>query len=210
MFATDEVADELLLSGFALGGRLVEATVLFCDIRSFTPLAESQSPEDTIKLLNAYFSLMIEAIMDEGGIVNQMVGDGLMAIFGAPLPLEDPCQRSVRAALRMMELLKFFNEGQAQLQRPPLAIGIGIASGSMVAGFVGTQRRATYTCIGDTVNLASRLESHTKVVGHPILIEENTRLGLDSKIPVKSQGSVKLKGKTLAVQVFSVPVERTA
>jgi adenylate cyclase len=210
MLATDEVADELLHSGFSLGGRLVDATVLFCDIRSFTTLAESQSPEDTIELLNAYFFLMIDAIMNEGGIINQMVGDGLMAIFGAPLPLEDPCRRSVEAALHMMELLDLFNEEQAKLQRAPIAIGIGIATGPVVAGFVGTKRRATYTCIGDTVNLASRLESHTKVVGHPILIEDNTRLGLDSKISVASQGSVKLRGKTQAVKVFSVPVGRTA
>jgi len=208
MLATDEVADELLNSGFSLGGRLVDATVLFCDIRSFTTLAESQSPGDTIEFLNAYFSLMIDAIMDEGGIVNQMVGDGLMAIFGAPLPLDDPCRRSVRAALQMMELLDFFNQEQAKLQRAPIAIGIGIASGSVIAGFVGTQRRATYTCIGDTVNLASRLETHTKTVGQPILIEENTRLGLDGDVQVVPQGNVKLRGKTRAVKIFSVPVQK--
>lgn len=207
-FATDEVADELLQSGFSLGGRLVDATILFCDIRSFTTLAESQPPEETIELLNDYFSLMIDAIMNEGGIVNQMVGDGLMAIFGAPLPLEDPCQRSVRAALQMMQYLDLFNQQQAELQRQPIAIGIGIASGPVIAGFVGTQRRATYTCIGDTVNLASRLESHTKVMGEPILIEENTRLGLAPEIPVVPQGEVQLRGKTQAVKVFSIPLER--
>jgi adenylate cyclase len=205
-FATDEVADELLNSGFSLGGRLVDATVLFCDIRAFTTLAESQAPEDTIELLNAYYAMIIDATASEGGIVSLMAGDGLMSIFGAPLPLEDHRQRSVRAALQMIERIDLFNQEQASLNRAPIAIGIGIASGSVIAGFVGTQRRATYTCIGDTVNLASRLETHTKVVGQAILIEENARLGLDKTIQVVPQGQVKLKGKTQAVQIFSVPV----
>ncbi|RJR34832.1 MAG: adenylate/guanylate cyclase domain-containing response regulator [Deltaproteobacteria bacterium] len=206
-FASEEVAEELLNSGFSLGGRLVEATVLFSDIRSFTTIAESQLPQDIIKLLNNYFSLMFEAIANEGGIVNQMIGDGLMCIFGAPLPLEDHRQRAVRAALRMMELIRGFNEEQARLNRVQLRIGIGVASGVMVAGYVGTQQRATYTCVGDTVNLAARLEAHTKVVGEPILIEENTRLGLDRQIEVVPQGAVRLKGKTKVIKVFSVPVE---
>jgi len=207
-FTSDEVAEELLNSGFSLGGRLVEATVLFSDIRSFTTIAESQSPQDTIELLNDYFSLMFEAIAHEGGIVNQMIGDGLMCIFGAPLPLEDHRQRAVRAARQMMELIGRFNQEQARLNRVQIRIGIGVASGAVVAGFIGTQRRATYTCVGDTVNLAARLEAHTKVVGQPILIEENTRLGLDRQIEVVPQGAVRLKGKTRAVKVFSVPVEQ--
>ncbi len=207
-FATDEVADELLTSGFSLNGKLVEATVLFVDIRSFTTLAESQAPEDTIELLNAYYALMIDATVGEGGMVSLMAGDGLMSIFGAPLPREDHRQQSVKAAMQMIELIDLFNQEQAMLQRAPIAIGIGIASGPVIAGFVGTQRRATYTCIGDTVNLASRLESHTKVVGQPILIEENTRLGLDSNIKVVPQGEVQIRGKTQKVNIFSVPVER--
>jgi adenylate cyclase len=205
-FATDEVAEELLNSGFSLSGRLIEATVLFCDIRSFTTLAESQAPDDTIELLNAYYTLIIDATVSEGGIVSLMAGDGVMSIFGAPLPREDHRQQSVQAALQMIELIDLFNQEQALLRRAPIAIGIGIASGPVIAGFVGTQRRATYTCIGDTVNLASRLETHTKVVGQPILIEENTRLGLDPGIQVVPQGKVQLRGKTQAVNIFSVPV----
>jgi len=207
-FATDEVAEELLTSGFSLGGKLVDATVLFCDIRSFTTLAESQSPEDTIELLNAYYGLIINATAREGGIVSLMAGDGLMSIFGAPLAREDHRQQSVKAAMQMIDLVDRFNQEQALLHRAPIVVGIGIASGSVIAGFVGTQRRATYTCIGDTVNLASRLESHTKVVGQPILIEENTRLGLDPKIQVVPQGEVQLRGKTQAVKIFSVPMEK--
>jgi adenylate cyclase len=207
-FATDEVAEELLTSGFSLDGKLVEATVLFVDIRSFTTLAESQAPEDTIELLNAYYTLIIDATVSAGGMVSLMAGDGVMSLFGAPLPRADHRQQSVKAAMQMIELIDLFNQEQAMLQRAPIAIGVGIASGPVIAGFVGTQRRATYTCIGDTVNLASRLESHTKVVGQPILIEENTRLGLDSNIPVVPQGEVQLRGKTQTVNIFSVPVAR--
>lgn len=207
-FATDEVAEELLTSDFSLGGKLVDATVLFCDIRSFTTLAESQSPEETIELLNAYYALIIDATASAGGIVSLMAGDGLMSIFGAPLARADHRQQSVQAAMQMIAHIDLFNQEQALLQRAPIAIGIGIASGAVIAGFVGTQRRATYTCIGDTVNLASRLESHTKVVGQPIVIEENTRLGLDSNIQVVPQGEVQIRGKTQKVNIFSVPVER--
>jgi class 3 adenylate cyclase len=207
-FATDEVAEELLSSGFSLGGKLVEATVLFSDIRSFTTIAESQSPEDTIELLNAYFSSMFEAIANEGGIVNQMMGDGLMCIFGAPLALQDHRQRAVRAARQMIKLIDLFNQRQAAMERVQIQIGIGIASGTVIAGYVGTQRRATYTCVGDTVNLAARLEAHTKVTGEPILIEENVRQGLDEDIHLLPQGKLKFKGKTQAVKVFSVPVKK--
>ena len=102
-FATAEVADDLETSGFALGGKLVEATAMFCDIRSFTTITESQSPAETIELLNNYYTLMMDAIGSEGGIVSQIIGDGLMAIFGAPVPQADHAARAVRAALQMVE-----------------------------------------------------------------------------------------------------------
>jgi adenylate cyclase len=204
-FATAEVAEDLQESGFALGGKSVEATAMFSDIRGFTTIAESQSPADTIELLNTYYTLMFEAISGQNGIVNQMVGDGLMAIFGAPLPLDDRCEHAVRAALEMIEMVELFNFDQTAQGKMPIRIGIGIASGQVIAGYTGTLRRATYTCVGDTVNLAARLEGHTKVVGQPILIDETTRLGLRAAIQVVDQGKLQLKGKTQAVRVFSVP-----
>ncbi len=147
---------------------------------------------------------MFEAISGHGGIVNQMVGDGLMAIFGAPLAVEGRCQRAVEAAKEMIDLIGMFNADQAAQGKVQIRIGIGIASGRVIAGYTGTLRRATYTCVGDTVNLAARLESHTKVVGQPILIDENTRLSLSSTIQVQDQGLVQLKGKAGEVRVFSV------
>lgn len=203
-FATDQVAEDLLTSGFTLGGKYVQATALFSDIRSFTSIVEAQSPQDTIELLNTYYTLMMDAIGSEGGIVNQMVGDGLMSIFGAPLAHEDHAARAVRAALQMVELIQLFNQEQASSGRQPINIGIGIASGQVIAGYTGTQHRATYTCVGDTVNLAARLESHTKLVGQPILMDENTRSGLDDSFEVIEQGEVQIKGKQDSVHVFAV------
>jgi adenylate cyclase len=203
-FATEEVADELLNTGFSLGGKLVTATAMFSDIRSFTTITESQTPVETIELLSDYYALMMDAIGGEGGIVNQMVGDGLMAIFGAPLPHDDHRERAVRAAIQMIELLEQYNQERITLKRAPIRIGIGIAAGEVIAGYTGTQRRATYTCVGDTVNLAARLESYTKVLGKPILIDEGVRMGLSDSIAVEDQGTLELKGKLQLAHVYSV------
>ena len=203
-FATKEVADELSKTGFSLGGKFVNASVMFADIRSFTTLTESLPPAEIIEMLNDYYALMFEAITSNGGSVNQMIGDGLMAIFGAPVPYEDHCERAVNAAKEMLELLEAFNQDQAAQDKPQIKIGIGIASGMVIAGFTGTQHRATYTCVGDTVNLAARLEAHTKVVGEPILIESATRTALGDAFQVRSHGPMQLKGKTVEVEVFSV------
>jgi len=207
-FATSEVATDLETSGFSLGGKFVEATVMFSDIRSFTTIVESQTPAETIELLNTYYTLMFEAISDQGGVVNQMVGDGLMAIFGAPLPQADHCERAVKASLDMIEMIQLLNVDRLAQGKAEIRIGIGIASGQVIAGYTGTMRRATYTCVGDTVNLAARMESHTKVVGKPILIDGATRNALSSAINVGEEGPFQLKGKTVEVQVFSVPVSQ--
>ena len=203
-FATAEVAEELLTSGLALGGKHVEASVMFSDIRKFTSLTETLSPSDTIELLNSYYTLMFDAIGGQGGIVNQMLGDGLMAIFGAPLPRPDHRQRAVSAALEMQELVAGFNREQAARGGAEIRIGIGIASGPLVAGFTGTEQRVTYTCVGDTVNLAAHLEAHTKVLGQPILIDENTRAGLADGVRVETHGSVQFKTRSRVETVYSV------
>jgi adenylate cyclase len=203
-FATPEVAEELLRTGFALGGKHVEATAMFADIRSFTTIAESQDPALTIELLNDYFALMFDAISNHGGTLNQMLGDGLMAVFGAPVPHADRCERAVHAALEMLENLEAFNEERKALGRAEVRIGVGIASGVVIAGYTGTRQRATYTCVGDTVNLAARIEAHTKVVGRPILVDENTRRGLPETLSAEPMGPVQFKGKTQPVEVFSI------
>ena len=206
-FTTKEVADELLKTGFSLGGKFVNASVMFADIRSFTTLTEASPPAQIIGMLNDYYALMFEAITGHGGSVNQMIGDGLMAVFGAPVHYEDHCNRAVHAALEMRELLAGFNQNQAAQEKIQIQIGIGIATGQMVAGFTGTQHRATYTCVGDTVNLASRIESHTKVVRKPILIDRFTRDKLSDDVQVQDMGDVVFKGKHQAIRIFSVTSE---
>src|SRR4029078_5661119 len=131
-FATKEVADDLLMSGFSLGGEHVDASALFCDIRSFTTIVEALGPTETIELLNDYYTLTMDAIGAEGGIVNQMVGDGLMAIFGAPVAREGHRRRGALAARQMDELIRLFNEERATRDVVQIQIGIGIASGRVV------------------------------------------------------------------------------
>lgn len=203
-FATKEVADELLKTGFSLGGKYVNASVMFADIRSFTAIGEKQDPTDTIELLNNYFALMFEAIIGHNGTVNQLEGDGLMAIFGAPIHHDGHRVDAVRAALEMIELLKGFNLEQAARNKVQIKIGIGIASGRVIAGYTGTQHRATYTCVGDTVNLASRIENHTKEIQRPILIDQYTSEGLPKDMEVEALGRILFKGKQQPINIFAV------
>jgi adenylate cyclase len=203
-FVTSEVADDMLQSGFALGGKRIHASVLFSDIRGFTALVESQGPEETIDLLNTYYMLMFDAIGSHGGSVNQIIADGLVALFGAPLPLNDCAGSAVAAALEMVELIEEFNHERKAVDKAAIRIGIGVATGDVVAGYTGTQQRATYTCIGDTMNLAARLEAHTKVAGCGILIDGTTQRALGGSVPMQSLGEVRFKGKAAAVEIFSV------
>ncbi|MFO1398066.1 MAG: adenylate/guanylate cyclase domain-containing response regulator [Burkholderiales bacterium] len=203
-FATAEVAADLQQSGFSLDGKRVRASVLFCDIRDFTPIAEASSPEETIELLNNYYALMFDAIAGEGGIVTLMVGDGLMAVFGAPMPLPQHEVHAVRAALEMIALVELFSRERVAQGKAPVRIGIGIASGEMVAGYAGTQARATYTCIGDVVNLAARIEQHTKVAGRAVLVDQATRDALPADIATEPLGPVEFKGFSTACATFAV------
>ena len=203
-FATAEVAQDLAQSGFALGGKRIRGSVMFCDIVGFTALVESQPPEETIELLNTWYALMFEAIGGHGGVVNQMIGDGLMAVFGAPLPLPDPCAAALRAALEMTSMIDLFNRQRGAAGKRPIGIGIGVASGEMVAGYTGTTRRATYTCIGDTVNLAARLEAHTRVAGRAILIDSASRAGVADGCTLEALGTVAFKGKAEPVAVYCI------
>ncbi len=209
-FATSEVAEDLLSSGFTLGGKRVEASVMFSDIRSFTSIVESQTPEQVIDLLNTYYTLMFDAITGHGGVVNQMEGDGLMAIFGAPAPQPDHRLQAVQAAQEMIELIRLLNREQAPQGKAELHIGIGIASGEVIAGFTGTVTRATYTCVGDTVNLAARLEEHTKVLKRPILIDQATCQGLSDDLGVESCGTAEIRGFSSPVPVFCVTARQAA
>ena len=203
-FATSEVAQDLQQSGFALGGKHVSATVMFSDIRGFTSMCAAQPPDETIELLNTYYTLMFDAISGRGGVVNQMIGDGLMAVFGAPLPLADAAASAVRAALDMIEMIELLNVERVAARKAPIRIGVGIASGEMIAGYTGTQSRATYTCVGNTVNLAARLEGHTKLAERTILIDRTTLQALPPDVQVEVLEPVALKGIASPVELFAV------
>jgi len=203
-FATEEVAEELMKNGFSLGGRDMDATIMFADIRSFTSYTEQHEAADVVELLNSYFATMFKPISSHGGIVNQIIGDGLMALFGTLGKTNDYRTHAVLTAIEMVHMLQRFNQERAAEQKSPINIGIGIASGTVMAGYAGTQHRATYTCVGDTVNLAARIESHTKVAGCAILIDAETRFSLPESLPVDPLGEVVFKGKSVPVQIYSV------
>jgi class 3 adenylate cyclase/CheY-like chemotaxis protein len=204
-FATSAVAEDLQQSGFALGGRRVRGTVMFSDIRGFTSLVESQPPEETIELLNTYYTLMFDATGHGGSQPDdRRRADGNLR---RTLPLAEPSLAAVRAALDMVEMIELFNLDRVALGKGPIRIGIGIASGEMVAGYTGTQQRATYTCIGDTVNLAARLEAHTKVAGRGILVDGDTQAALGDRVRLEPLGEVQFKGKAAAVPVFAVKTQ---
>jgi adenylate cyclase len=147
---------------------------------------------------------MFDAITSYHGMVNQLAGDGFMAIFGAPIHREDHRELSVRAALEMSDLLDGFNREQAAQNKTRIHIGIGIATGKVIAGYTGTRYRATYTCVGDTANLAARIEDHTKVAGRPILIDQYTSEGLPDDIEVEALGPMLFKGKQQPIHIFAV------
>ncbi|MEW5938873.1 MAG: adenylate/guanylate cyclase domain-containing protein [Chloroflexota bacterium] len=209
-FATPQVAEELLASGFTLGGKNITASIMFVDIRSFTSISEKHSAAETIELLNDYFAAIFEPVARHGGIVNNIMGDGMLAVFGATSKGDNYREQAARAAIEILEVVKTFNEKQAAAGKVQIQIGIGIASGDLLAGYAGTQHRATYTCIGDTVNMASRLESHTKEVHRPIIIEGVTRAGLPDSIRVEPLGEALLRGKSQPIEVFAVPPQSSA
>ncbi|MEO8355619.1 MAG: adenylate/guanylate cyclase domain-containing protein [Chloroflexota bacterium] len=162
-------------------------------------LAQRESELDVINSIQQGLAakLGFQAIVD-------LVGDGLMAIFGAPIHRDDHRKGAVLAALEMMSLLEGFNQEQALQNKTQSNIGIGIASGRMIAGYTGTQHRATYTCVGDTVNLASRIENHTRIAHRPILIDQYTSEGLSNDIEIESLGSMVFKGKQQPINIFAV------
>ena len=205
-FADKEVAEELMSKGFSLGGKHTYITSMFTDIRNFTTITEANDPADVIDLINQYYQIVIETVQVHGGNANQMQGDGLMAFFGAPVSYPDHAQRAVNSALDILKKLYAFNSDQAKKGGLQIEIGVGIATGQVVAGYAGTQSRATYICVGDPVNLSARLESHTKAIKRPIVIDENTCNELDGSVQLEPLGEELFKGKTVPVKVYTIAI----
>jgi adenylate cyclase len=199
------VADQLLAGGEeVLGGKSVTATVLFSDIRSFTTITEDLGPHRTVSLLNEYFSIMVEVIQKQGGMLDKFIGDAIMAAFGLPVPHDDDEDRAVRAAIGMMTELRRWNAERASAGKPAINIGIGLNTDTVVSGNIGSPRRMDYTIIGDGVNLASRLESACKQYGTHILISENTYQRLRGTYRIREVDSVVVQGKHQPVAIYEV------
>lgn len=193
-----------------LGGARREMTVLFSDVRGFTAMSEQGTPEEVVAQLNEYFSAMVDLVFANGGTVDKFVGDMVMALFGAPLDDERHAERAVRTAVAMVETLETLNEGWRAAGRPTLAIGIGINSGEMIAGNIGSERIRSYTVIGDAVNLGSRLESLNKEKGTSIIISEATARRVQGQFDLRPLGNVVVRGRQQPVTIFEVRVPTRA
>jgi adenylate cyclase len=190
-----------------LGGRRMYSTVMFADLRGFTAAAEQLPPEMVIETLNRYLGGMSDVILDEGGTVVSFMGDGIMAIFGAPIEQADHADRAVAAARRMRdECLPAFNDWFAE--RTPGAsfrMGIGLASGPVMSGNVGSERRVEYAAVGDTTNLASRLQGLTKDTPHTILISDAVRAALRNPVPdLVAVGALDVRGRQVPAAVWTL------
>jgi adenylate cyclase len=203
-YMTKEVADKLLEGGEdALGGSAQNATVLFSDIRSFTTLSEELGARETVSMLNDYFTEMVDVIFNHGGILDKYIGDAIMALFGTPFPGPEDADNAVRVANEMMRVLALLNTSRREEGKQELRIGIGVSSGDLIAGNIGSPKRMDYTAIGDTVNLSARLESATKYYSACVLLSENTvsQLKSDEHI-IREIDFIKVKGKNQAVAIF--------
>jgi len=205
-FTSSLTAHDLAKPGFSLDGQLLYGTVMFCDIRDFTAIVKSQSPEEIIDLLNTYYALISDAITLQGGVISHMTGNGLMALFGAPESLADHEQRAVDAALEIVGMIDQFSDDQIATGKAPIKVGVGIATGDIIAGYTGSNSRATYTCVGDSVNLAAQLESYTKEVKQAILIDAKTKKPLQDGVTCQPLGGVQFKNNDLTEVVFAVKV----
>lgn len=203
-FLPRQVVEQILRSPDAirLGGVRQMVTALFADVRNFTTLSETSTPELILNLLNQYFSMVSEIIFRHGGTLDKYIGDGLMALFGAPYVGElDPIQ-AVRAAIEMQRAMLNFNERMQAEGLPNISIGIGINTGPAIVGYIGSETRLDYTAIGDTINTAARLES----ISQPgqIVVSENTMQRLDESFILRALGTEKLKGKNINLRIAEV------
>ncbi len=207
-FVPPEVVDEVVAQAddeLRLGGTRLQSTVLFCDLRSFTTIAEQMEAEQVIEMLNRYLAEMSDAILDHGGTVVAYMGDGIMAVFGAPLPSDDHADRAVAAAREMVGArLARFNEwalgaGIAE----PFSVGVGVCSGPVMSGNVGSARRLEYAAVGDTTNTAARLQGMTKELGCPVVIAASTVALLSDGAGLVSVGEVEVRGRAASVEVWT-------
>ena len=208
-YMTESVVAHLLSGKVALGGETIQVTILFSDIRSFTTISEAMDAQALVGLLNEYFTEMVSIIMKHGGVVDKYIGDAIMAVFGAPVPTPDDPANAVRAAIDMRAALARLNKRLVARGVQPLRTGIGIHTGEVVAGNIGSEERMEYTVIGDPVNVASRLESCTKDVGVDILISETTYEQTKDFVTARPVEQLSVKGRVEPVKAYEVIVSQS-
>lgn len=204
-YVTPEVSEKILKGEVTLEGEMRNVSILFCDLRGYTQFAEKKEPKEVVAVLNEYFSEMEQAIKQYKGIVLQYIGDEIEAVFGAPMDLFNHAEMAVMAALEMRKRLKDFNGKRALKGEGPIGHGIGIHTGEVLAGSVGSPERLVYAMVGDTVNVASRIQSLNKEFGADILISHKTKERLEStKFSLASLGESTLRGKAEETEIFKV------
>jgi adenylate cyclase len=206
-FMSKAVADKLLAEEGtpALGGVRQEVTILFSDIRSYTTLTEGSDAHQIVEMLNEYFTYMVDVIFHHEGILDKFIGDAIMAVFGSPFPRPDTDPfNAVSAALDMDAALHKYNDQRTGQGKRTIDVGIGLSSGEVICGYIGSERRMEYTAIGDGVNLASRLEGATKQYGARVMVSEFTHARVADRFVFRELDNLQVKGKTKGVRVYEV------
>jgi class 3 adenylate cyclase len=201
-YVSREIRDEILAGRVSLEGTQAEVTILFSDLRDFTPWVEATDPREVVRDLNAYFSEMEGAIRDSGGLVLQYIGDEIEAVFGAPVADPRHADHAVRAAREMSRRLAAWNAARARAGKVSLRHGIGIHTGAVLAGSIGSLDRLAYALVGDAVNLASRIQSLTKELGSNILVSGATRDRLADPSALERVTAARVKGRSAEVEVY--------
>ena len=203
-FVSREIADAVLSGRIPLAGERREVTILFQDIRGFTSISERSDPADLVDMLNRFLTQMVAAVEAEGGVIRQFTGDGVMALFGAPVAHADDPDRAVRAALGMLRRLEGLNVQLRSTGAAPLRIGVGVHTGEVVVGKIGPDERIEYSVVGDAVNLASRIEGLTKEMNATLLISDTTAARLDAAFTLGRRAVVPIRGKEKPVGIVEV------
>jgi adenylate cyclase len=187
-----------------LFGTACRASVLFADIRNFTSLAETLQPRQTVDMLNEVFAELVDAVAANDGMLDKFLGDAVMAVYGAPLSSGRDPRNAVESAVTMIDMVEALNARRRRRGRSELRLGIGIATGDVVAGTIGSTKRMDYTVIGDSVNLASRVQQLTKLYQVDVMICEATAAELDGAVPLRELDTLRVRGRQGAAKVFQV------
>jgi adenylate cyclase len=203
-YVSDEVVTNLLEQpeGLKLGGDLREVTILMSDIRQFTTISEQLPPADVVRMLNTYLGCMSDIIMGHQGTIDEFIGDAILAIFGAPISREDDAERAVRCALDMQQAMQDINRGNQLEGLPEISMGIGLNTGAVIAGNIGSEKRSKYGVVGHHVNLTARIEERT--AGGEVLVSQSTLDKLSSSYSMGREERVQMKGIKGEVAIFQI------